>query len=75
MKAGGIRRFQDYKDKSSTANLKHHAINCFKAEAVDNTIKGKAGLVQSTSIFSLFVCQGQQPVCYSHCTHTNPEVR
>jgi len=74
-KAGGIRCFQDSKDKSSTANLKHHAINCFGAEAVDNTIKGKAGVAQSASIFSLFAHQGQQPVRYSHCTHTNPEVR
>jgi hypothetical protein len=75
MKAGGIRCFQDSKDKSLTANLKHHAINCFGAEAVDNTIKGKAGVAQSASIFSLFTHQGQQPVRYSHCTHTNPEVQ
>jgi hypothetical protein len=74
-KAGGIRHFQDSKDKSSTANLKHHAINCFGAEAIDNAIKGKADVARSTSIFSLFARQGQQLVCYSHHTHTNPEVQ
>jgi hypothetical protein len=41
---GGVRRFQDSKDKSSTANLKHHAIRCFGREAVQNTIDGKAGI-------------------------------
>ena len=69
MKAGGIRCFQDSKDKSLTANLKHHAINCFGAEAIDNTIKGKAGVAQSTSICSLFAHQGQQLVRYSHHTY------
>jgi hypothetical protein len=41
--AGGVQRFQDSKDKSSTANLKHHAIQCFGEEAVKNITNGKAG--------------------------------
>ncbi|KAG1808914.1 uncharacterized protein BJ212DRAFT_1484769 [Suillus subaureus] len=31
---GGVRRFQDSKDKASTANLKNHAIGCFGNKAV-----------------------------------------
>jgi len=72
---GGVRRYQDSKDKSSTANLKHHAIRCFGEEAVQNTTKGKAGVTQSASIFSIFAHQGQPPVRHSHRTHTNTEVR
>jgi hypothetical protein len=73
--AGGVRRFQDSKDRSSTANLKQHAIRCFGEEAVNNAIGGKAAIPPSASIFSLFAHQGQQPVQYSHRAHTNPEVR
>jgi hypothetical protein len=72
---GGVRRFQDSKDKSSTANLKHHANQCFGEEAVNNAIGGKPGITPSASIFSLFANEGQKPVHYSHRAHTNPEVR
>jgi hypothetical protein len=72
---GRVRCFQDSKDKSSTANLKHHAIRCFGEEAIQNVISGKAGVRLSASIFSLFARQGQAPVWYSHRTHTNPEVQ
>src|SRR5713101_9512120 len=58
--ASGVRRFQDSKDKSSTANLKHHAIQCFGEEAVKSIITGRAQVTQSRSIFSLFAHQGQQ---------------
>ena len=70
---GGVRRFQDSKDRSSTANLRHHALKCFGEDAV----KGFAGNTtgQSASIFALFARKGQQPVQYSHRSHTNPEVR
>jgi hypothetical protein len=73
--AGGVRRFQDSKDKASTANLKHHAIRCFGADAVNDAIAGKK-TAPNTSIFTLFARQGKQPpVKYSHRVHTNPEVR
>ena len=76
-KAGvrGVHRYQDSKDKASTANLKHYAIQCFGLEAVCNKINGKAGVTQSASIFSLFAHQGQAPVQYSHRSHTNMEVQ
>jgi hypothetical protein len=74
MSAGGVHRFQDSKDKASTANLKHHATKCFGAEAVLNAIKGSSVRGQSASIFSIFARPGQQPISYSHRLHTNPEV-
>jgi hypothetical protein len=71
----GVRRFQDSKEKASTANLKHHAIKCFGAEVVDNAAKGSNVPGQSSSIFSVFARPGQQPVQYSHRSHTNLEVQ
>ena len=75
MKAGGIRRFQDSKDKSSTANLKYHATKCFGAEAVANAANGSDIKGQSSSIFTMFARPGQQPIRYSHRAHTNAETR
>lgn len=72
---GGVRRYQDTKDKSSTTNLKHHAIGCFGEDAVNNAMKGKDAGANNGSIYAAFARQGQQPVHYSHRTHTNPEVR
>jgi len=72
---GGVRRYQDTKDKSSTTNLKHHAIGCFGEDAVNNAMKGKDAGANSGSIYAAFARQGQQAVHYSHRTHTNPEVR
>jgi hypothetical protein len=41
---GGVQRYQDSKDRLSTANLKHHTINCFGEDAVNKALKGeKAG--------------------------------
>jgi hypothetical protein len=74
----GIRCYQDSKDKSSTANLKQHAIKCLREDVVNDAIKGiKTGIkngARSGSIFALFAHPGQKPVKYSHCVHTNPEV-
>ena len=73
---GGVRHFQDLKDKSSTANLKHHVIRCSGKDAVNAALTGKK--VQdngSHSIFSLFARKGKQPVKHSHHVHTNPKVR
>jgi len=71
---GGVRRFQDSKDKSSTANLKHHALRCFGADAVNAAVTGKKASTQNKSIFALFARKGKQLVRYSHRVHTNPEV-
>jgi hypothetical protein len=71
---GGVRRYQDTKDKSSTTNLKHHAIGCFGEDAVNNALKDKDAAPNSGSIFAAFARQGQQPVQYTHRTHSNPEV-
>ncbi|KAG1748947.1 uncharacterized protein EDB91DRAFT_1244750 [Suillus paluster] len=38
--SGGVRRFQDSKDKSSTTNLRHHANGCWGKEAVDRAFSG-----------------------------------
>ena len=70
---GGVQHFQDKADKSSTANLQHHAIRCWGEDAVNAATKGELGVGRSGDIFSSFACQGQQPVTYSHCAHTTPE--
>ncbi|KAG1876086.1 hypothetical protein C8R48DRAFT_745625 [Suillus tomentosus] len=62
--AGGVRRFQDSKDKSSTANLKHYTIHCFGEDAVNAAISGKAASERNGSL-----------VKYSHHVHTNPELQ
>jgi hypothetical protein len=74
-KAGGVRRYQDSKDRASTANLKYHVIGCFGEDAVKTATKDPDGKTQNGSIFASFARQGQQPVQYSHRAHTNPEVR
>ncbi|KAG2114663.1 uncharacterized protein F5147DRAFT_570173, partial [Suillus discolor] len=72
---GGMRRYQDTRDKSLTTNLKRHAIGCFGEDAVNNAMKGKdVSTTNSGSVYAAFARQGQQPVHYPHRTHTNPEV-
>jgi hypothetical protein len=75
--AGGVRRYQDSRDKASTANLRYHANQCFGEEAVktatsaaDADAYGRNG-----SIFAAFARQGQKPVHHSHRSHTNIEVQ
>jgi len=75
LRVGGVRRFQDSKDKASTANLKHHTLRCFGEDAVNAAIAGKQAAGRNGSIFALFARKGKQPVKYSHRVHTNPEVR
>ena len=70
-----IHHFQDSKDKASTANLKHHTLRCFGEDAVNAAIARKQAPKLSRSIFTLFARNGKQPVKYSHCMHTNPEVQ
>jgi hypothetical protein len=71
--AGGVRCFQDKGNKSSAANLQHHAVRCFGEDTVNMAVKGEPGVSRSGNIFSRFACQGQQPVMYSHCVHSTPE--
>jgi hypothetical protein len=72
---GGVRRFQDSKDKASTANLRHHALRCFGEDAVKTAMSVKDAEARSGSIFTAFARQGQQPVQYSHRSLTNTEIR
>ena len=71
----GVRRYQDKKDKASTANLQHHAIRCFGEDAVNEALKGESSGSRSGNIFSAFARQGQRPVTYSHRAHLTPEFR
>jgi hypothetical protein len=70
---GGVRHFQDSKDHSSTANLKHHAKRCFGDEAMKNS-EG-LGDEQSGSIFAAFSRQMRLPSRPSYHVHTDQEVR
>ncbi|EPQ50069.1 hypothetical protein GLOTRDRAFT_134286 [Gloeophyllum trabeum ATCC 11539] len=63
------------KDRSSTSNLKSHAIHCFGAEAVQAAIDGKVPKHQDGSIFAAFARQGQRPVMISHRVYSNAEAR
>jgi hypothetical protein len=72
---GGVRRYQDSKDRNSTTNLKQHAIRCFGAEAVRLCLEPAAAEAANGSIFTAFARQGQQPVHHTHRTHTSTEAR
>jgi hypothetical protein len=54
IRAGGVRQFQDSKDKALTTNLRSHAIKCFGAEAVSNAIKGSNTAERNGSVFAQF---------------------
>jgi hypothetical protein len=71
--AKGVRHYQDKADKTSSANLQHHAIRCFGEDTVNAAIAGEAHTNRSGNIFQSFACQGQWQVTYSNCLHTNPE--
>jgi len=72
---GGVCHFQDSKDKFSTANLKHHALQCFGADTINAVIAGKKPIECNKSIFALFAHKGKQPIRYSHHIHMNLEVQ
>ena len=74
VRAGGVRHYQDSKDKVSTANLKHHTTCCFGSDAVNTVIAKKEHTNRDGGIFALFACKGKQLVKYSHHVYTNPEV-
>ncbi|KAE9391421.1 hypothetical protein BT96DRAFT_832103, partial [Gymnopus androsaceus JB14] len=71
----GVRRYQDKGDRSSTSNLKSHAIQCSGQDAMDAAIKGAPVTQPDSSIFAAFGCQGAKPVTVTHCAHTNAQIR
>jgi hypothetical protein len=70
--AGGVCRFQDSKDKSSTANLKHHAIRCFGEDAVNAAIAGKKPPPLNSSIL-LFLLAKVNSLSGIHIVCIQPE--
>ncbi|KAG2145265.1 hypothetical protein DEU56DRAFT_910384 [Suillus clintonianus] len=75
LSVGGVRRFQDSKDKSSTTNLRHHANGCWGKEAVDCAFNGRKVPATSGSVFSAFARKGQQPVRHTYQMHTSNKVQ
>ncbi|KAF8874618.1 hypothetical protein BD779DRAFT_1450826 [Infundibulicybe gibba] len=73
--SGGIRRYQDSKDRAATSNLKTHALKCFGAAAVDAAFKKTTPLTQDGSLFSAFAHQGQRPATVTHRAHNVDESR
>ncbi|KAH9045980.1 hypothetical protein EDB84DRAFT_1265619, partial [Lactarius hengduanensis] len=73
--SGGVRRYQDSKDRSATSNLKSHAIKCFGNDAVAAAFSGGDSATQDGSIFAAFARQGQEPVTVSHRAHLSEETR
>ncbi|KAI0284144.1 hypothetical protein BC826DRAFT_872328, partial [Russula brevipes] len=74
-KTRGVRRYQDKGDKSSTANLRHHATRCFGEDAINMAVGGATGVSQNGNIFSSFAGKGQNPVVYSHRAHNTTDNR
>ncbi|KAG6377633.1 hypothetical protein JVT61DRAFT_15452 [Boletus reticuloceps] len=76
---GGVRHYQDSKDRASTANLKHHAVACWGKEAVDNTCSGDIPQGPTGSIYAAFARQGElgtkQPVYHTQRALSNDEMR
>ena len=74
-KAGGVRRYQDSKDRAATSNLKTHAIRCFGADAVNTAFNKPTTGSPDGSIFASFARLGQASVSISHHAHTTDETR
>ncbi|KAE9399593.1 hypothetical protein BT96DRAFT_820371 [Gymnopus androsaceus JB14] len=73
---GGVRCYQKMDDRSSTSNLKKHAMNCFGQDAVDAaTIGANSSTRPDGSIFAAFGRQGARPVTVTHKAHSNAEIR
>jgi hypothetical protein len=51
------------------SNLKSHAVKCFGQDAVEAAFEKTQSRGHDGSIFSVFTCQGQQPVKISHCCY------
>jgi len=75
-KEGGIRRYQDRKDRSSTGNLKKHAVKCFGQAAVDEMLQGQEQLkAKNGSIFAVFAKVGQRVTKATNRNHNRFELR
>ena len=73
---GGQRRYLDTSDKTSTGNLKTHAVKCFSQAAIDAAMKGTDNNEQPDgSIYSVFGRQGSQPVSVTHKAHSDVQIR
>ncbi|KAH9926053.1 uncharacterized protein B0H18DRAFT_876712, partial [Fomitopsis serialis] len=74
----GVRRYQDSKDKSSTSNLKTHAIGCWGQAAVEDALSGKEPRKRENAINIAFAkaagLPGPRLVQVSHRNHTNTEL-
>jgi len=75
VKGGGIRCYQDSKDRGGTSNLKTHAIKCFGAHAVEAAFKKTSSDTRDGSIFASFARLGQGAVTVSHRAHSIDETR
>lgn len=72
---GGVRRYQDSKDRAATSNLKTHALKCFGAAAVDAAFKKTTPSTQDGSVFAAFARQDQRPATVTHRAHNIDETR
>ncbi|KAH9933857.1 uncharacterized protein B0H18DRAFT_831270, partial [Fomitopsis serialis] len=74
----GVRRYQDSKDKSSTSNLKTHAIGCWGKAAVDDALTGKVPRLRENAIHVAFAKASgltvDHSVQFSHWNHSNAEL-
>ena len=75
VKGGGVRRYQDSKDRGGTSNLKTHAIKCFGTDAVEAAFKKTSSDARDGSIFASFARLGQGAVSISHRAHTIDETQ
>ncbi|KAF8873433.1 hypothetical protein BD779DRAFT_1451904 [Infundibulicybe gibba] len=66
---GGVRRYQDSKDRAATSNLKTHALKCFGAAAIDAAFKKTKSSTQNGSVFAAFARQGERPVTVTYRAH------
>ncbi|KAJ7060618.1 hypothetical protein C8F01DRAFT_988032, partial [Mycena amicta] len=78
----GVRRMQTKADgtvshdRSSTSNLKKHAVGCWGKDVVEARLKGVEDEKKRRdgNLFSSFAKQGQRPVKTSHRAPTNAEI-
>jgi hypothetical protein len=79
-----VRRYLDTLDRTSSSNLKRHAILCWGGDMVSKALDAKVdiesarktlGALQDGSITAAFERKGKGKVSYSHRQHTKAETR
>ncbi|KZV80206.1 hypothetical protein EXIGLDRAFT_630613 [Exidia glandulosa HHB12029] len=70
-----VRRFLDTRDRSSTSNLRTHAIGCFGHDTVKKTLGETIGHMRDGSITASFERAGKGKVTFSHKLMTKTESR